>query len=96
MSDSKAFDQHLFDVDESVRLKNILDQLLLGNISVLTPEVRHQLSKDAVYFHSLKNCDNAQIECMRYLLLICNILYNRTDMLVLPVEDGVYDLLLET
>lgn len=96
MSDSKAFDQHLFDVDESVRLKNILDELLLGNISVLTQEVRQQLSNDAVYLHSLKNCDNAQIECMRYLLMICNILYNRTDMLVLPVEDGVYDLLLET
>ena len=95
MSDSKLFDQHLFDVDESVKLKSIFDQLLLGNISILTPEVRHELSEDAVRYQSLQSHDNVQIECMRYLLLICNILYNRTDMLVLPVEDGVYDLLLE-
>ena len=95
MSDNKAFDRHLFDVDESVKLKQIFDQLLLGNITVLTPEVKHQLSADAVYLHSLETHDNVQVECMRYLIMICNVLYNRTDMLVLPVEDGVYDLLLE-
>ena len=35
------------------------------------------------------------IEVLDILLRICNIMYNRTDLEVLPIEDGVYDLLLE-
>ena len=91
MSDSK-----IIDIDENKNLKFIFDQLLLGNITVITPEVRQELSTDAVHYQSMQIHDKVQIECMRYLVMICNILYNRTDMLVLPVEDGVYDLLLET
>lgn len=34
-------------------------------------------------------------EALKNLVMICNILYNRTDRSVLPVEDGVYDMLME-
>ena len=32
---------------------------------------------------------------MDKIIMICNVLYNRTDMTVLPIDDGFYDLLLE-
>lgn len=32
---------------------------------------------------------------LELLLRICNIMYNRTDKTILPIEDGIYDLLLE-
>ena len=95
MSDSKSFDAHLYDVDEAKLLKDTFEELLLGNITVLTPEIKHKLSQDAMRYQSISEHDNTQVEAMRYLIMICNVLYNRTDMLVLPVEDGVYDLLLE-
>lgn len=95
MSDSKLFDQHLYDIDASNSYKEIFDKLLLGDLSVLTPQMRHKLSEDAVHYQSLQTHNEVQIQIMRYIVMICNVLYNRTDMLVLPVEDGVYDLLLE-
>lgn len=39
--------------------------------------------------------DNSDIESIRNILTISNILYNNTDMGILLLEDGVYDLLLE-
>ena len=39
--------------------------------------------------------DARDVNDLGLLLNICNILYNNTDMDPLPIEDGVYDLLLE-
>ena len=39
--------------------------------------------------------EDVDTENLKYLILICNLTYNRTSMEVLPVEDGVYDILLE-
>ena len=96
MSDSKNFDTYLKDVDISKKLQDIFEELIKSNISVLTPEVSRMLSEEAVYLEKLQYPDETHIRSMKYLIMICNILYNRTDMLVLPVEDGVYDLLLES
>lgn len=95
MSDSKQFDLYLKSIDEANKLENIFNELLKSNISVITPQVAAELSQDAVELESIKNPDENQIREMKYLIMICNVLYNRSDMLVLPVEDGVYDLLLE-
>lgn len=95
MSDSKNFDRYLKDIDVSKKLEEIFNQLINSNISVITPEVYKLLSSEAVYLEKLPKHDETQIRSMKFLIMICNILYNRTDMLVLPVEDGVYDLLLE-
>ena len=96
MSDSKNFDTYLKDVDISKKLQDIFEELIKSNISVLTPEVSRLLSEEAVYLEKLQYPDETHVRSMKYLIMICNILYNRTDMLVLPVEDGVYDLLLES
>ena len=96
MSDSKQFDIYLKDVDISKKLQDIFEELIKSNISVLTPEVTKLLSEEAVYLEKLQYPDETHIRSMKYLIMICNILYNRTDLLVLPVEDGVYDLLLES
>ena len=96
MSDSKSFDKYLKDVDVCKKLEDIFGELIKSNISVLTPEVSRLLSEEAVYLERLQYPDETHIRSMKYLIMICNILYNRTDLLVLPVEDGVYDLLLES
>ena len=83
------------DKAEESKLQYIFDELIKSNISVLTPEVHVELSNDAVYLEKLQTHNETQINEMKLLIMICNILYNRTDLLVLPVEDGVYDLLLE-
>ena len=46
-----------------------------------------------IYNKSELNSD--EIETLKYLIMSCNILYNRTDMIILPIEDGFYDLLFE-
>ena len=96
MSDSKAIDQHSRDVDDLNYFQMIFDELLKSNISVITLEAAQRLSDRAVYYESLQTHDETQVAAMKTLLMICNVLYGRTDMLVLPVDDGVYDLLLES
>lgn len=39
--------------------------------------------------------NNMELDCIRCILEISNILYNNTDVTILPLDDGVYDLLLE-
>lgn len=84
------------DEKELSNLQEIFNALLKSNISVLTQDRIMELSNDAVNLINIQNHNEIQVKCMQALLMICNVLYNRTDMLVLPVEDGVYDLLLET
>lgn len=79
-----------------IGLKMIFEELMKGNASVLTTEVNMELSNKALQLIQQDHHSDSEIDQMKYLLMICNILYNRTDMLVLPVEDGVYDLLLES
>ena len=74
-------------------INNILDKLRQGDMSIvyecgpiLNEFISSVLNKD---------CDDNEIITMDKVLRICNILYNRTDLELLPVEDGVYDLLLE-
>ena len=75
------------------KIDSILNRLRSGDISVayecgpiLNEFISSVLNKD---------CNDDEIDTMGKVLRICNILYNRTDIELLPVEDGVYDLLLE-
>lgn len=73
----------------------ILQRLLNGDISVLTTDKVIELNSMA---YSLLNKDNhtkEEIQDMQDILHISNILYNNTDINILPLEDGIYDLLLE-
>lgn len=75
----------------------IFDELCKGNISVLTLENKKFLNDLALVLLNSKDIiwDQPTIDNLKYLIMVCNLLYNRTDMIVLPIEDGVYDLLLE-
>ena len=77
----------------------ILDELLKSHLYILTSKINNYLSDVSIELIS-KNKKGIQytdqeISTLKSLIMICNILYNRTDIEILPVEDGVYDLLLE-
>lgn len=80
-------------------LTSIFDELCRGNISILTAESSKTISDLAVvlYGKCKNNIELSPDECemLKTLIMICNLLYNRTDMIVLPVEDGIYDILNE-
>ena len=84
-------------IDAKYSLVYILRELSKGHIAVLTPEIRIYLGQEAVKFAQmpLSEFTDNQKQDLEYLIMICNILYNRTDMQILPVEDGVYDMCME-
>lgn len=88
-------------MDESglYRLQNIFNEILKGNLGIIDLDNQIFLSTISSFLLNLDDQSYqdypVQKEKLRYLLYICNVLYNRSDMDVLPVEDGVYDLLLE-
>lgn len=71
------------------------DYLSKGNPSVLSQQNIQKLNEIAIIIYNKEQLEQDDIECLKYILMICNLLYNRTDMEVLPIEDGFYDLLLE-
>lgn len=76
-------------------IKEFFDQLLLGNGSIITQENIYWLNQRALEIYNIPELDQSTIEELKYLIMCCNILYNRTDMKVQVIEDGFYDLLLE-
>lgn len=77
------------------KIDEIFNALMIGNGSVITVENRQILNEAALGLYNLTELDNQQVEMLRKIIMCCNVLYNRTDMEILPVEDGFYDLLLE-
>ena len=80
-------------------MSKIFDELCKGNSSVLTIDNIKFISDTAILLHDKSrsniNLSKDEIDTLKYLIMICNLTYNRTDGLILPVEDGVYDLLYE-
>lgn len=78
-------------------LETILNKLLNSDLSIVTSENSSKLNEIAlkIYHTPINNFSQSDIEGLKRLLMICNILYNRTNLRVLPIEDGFYDLLLE-
>jgi NAD-dependent DNA ligase len=73
----------------------LFNQLMIGNSSVIVTENIAQLNKIALGLYEIENLDQEMVEALRKIIMCCNVLYNRTDLTILPVEDGFYDLLLE-
>lgn len=71
------------------------DHLLIGDPTIITDKNFLALNTIAMRIYNTNDLNKDDIECLKYLLCICNLLYNRTDLEVLPIEDGFYDLLLE-
>ena len=78
-----------------MNVKEFFNQLVVGNASVITSENIRLLNQTALDLYSKQNLTEEEVDVLKHLIMSCNILYNRTDMTVLPVEDGFYDLLLE-
>jgi len=76
-------------------LKDILGSLNNGSLDMITPANSSKISEMASNFISKPDKDiiKADLEEMLDILKISNILYNNTNRALLPLEDGVYDLL---
>ena len=75
-------------------LKNILDGLRSGYLNIAYQQKQY-LNDLAIELYNKPVLNENDIEDLRDIILIGNITYNDTDKELLPIEDGVYDLLLE-
>lgn len=76
----------------------IYTELRQGNLNIVFPNAGKLNQYAKMYFNMAKdniNLTPEQIKDLDLLIRICNILYNCTDMNPLPIEDGVYDIILE-
>ena len=80
-------------------MNNPIDDLYLktmaGQSIVMLPDNTKILNDIANNLYQKHNLDESEIDQLKKIIMICNVLYNRTDITVLPIEDGFYDLLLE-
>ena len=73
----------------------ILENLRKGDLYIINQRNSNELNMMAQYLLNKPNCTREDIDNMNNIIRICNILYNNTDLDPLPIEDGLYDLLLE-
>ena len=78
-------------------LKTVHNCLMNQDLSIITDDNIRMINAIAIELYNKpeNTFTPSDIDGLKLLILICNILYNRTDMKVLPIEDGFYDLLLE-
>ena len=75
-------------------LTQILKELESGNLEPVYKNVS-TINDIAMELYNKPTLVAKEIEALKNLLYICNIMYNDTDRSLIPIEDGVYDLLLE-
>ena len=76
-------------------IETFFNELCLGNGSVINDSNIKELNKIGLDLYNKSELNSDEIITLKYLIMSCNILYNRTDMIILPIEDGFYDLLFE-
>ena len=81
-------------MDYKLVINNILKSLEIGCIDSAynNTALINTISKE---IYNKTSLDQNDVETLRDILSICNILYNNTDRNHLPIDDGFYDLLLE-
>ena len=84
----------LEDVSMEPIIKYVINNLKIGELD-WAYKYREHLNNVAMTLYNKQSLDSNDVEDLKDLLLICNILYNDTDRSLLPIEDGIYDLLLE-
>jgi len=77
------------------KLIEALIELKKGNLSIINEEITILINSETRTILFEKNHTKDEITIMELILNISNILYNNTDMDKLPLDDGLYDLLLE-
>lgn len=75
--------------------KQFLDSLLKGDGSVINITNIGKLNDEAMKLYNIPILNEEQIEDLKSIIMSCNIIYNRTDLDMMAIEDGFYDLLLE-
>ena len=75
-------------------ISNILNDLRSGSLK-LAYDNKQYLNDYAMVLYNKTGLSQDELEDFRNIILICNITYNDTDKELLPIEDGIYDLLLE-
>lgn len=75
-------------------LEEILNSLKNADLSLVLQNTEY-LNNEAMYLLNTEPLSNEEVNKLQILLSICNILYNDTDIEVLPIDDGLYDILLE-
>lgn len=80
-----------------LNLQDLRNKLLQGGDprSTFTFEITTEFNSLAMGLLAKEQLDVYDVNQLGLVLNLCNILYNNTDMDPLPIEDGVYDLLLE-
>ena len=80
------------------QLEIIIKELRLGNLNSAYQNMGIINNYASMFYNKAKSGENLlpdQIRQLEILIRICNMLYNFSDMNPLPVEDGVYDIILE-
>ena len=77
------------------KINYLFEQIMLGNGSVINSDNIKVMNEQALKIYEIQSLSEQEIDCLKKIIMICNVLYNRTDLTVLPIEDGFYDLLLE-
>lgn len=72
----------------NARIQEILDSLLKGQI-IISPNDNFEINNIVIKY---LNNEFKDLNVIYQILEISNILYNNTDRMVLPLEDGVYDM----
>lgn len=73
----------------------IVDNLLKSNLQVLTEENIKLINEITGAVLKLTQHSDYDIQCMDKILFLSNILWENTDRNKLPLDDGIYDLLIE-
>lgn len=79
----------------NIILQGIVNDLLNSSLSSLTDENVELINGLALQILNTQMLDGNLLDICEKILHISNILYNNTDKSILPLDDGVYDLLLE-
>ena len=76
-------------------INTIFNAIMTGDPRVITSDNIKFINDEALRIYAIPILVPQDIDELKKIIMICNVLYNRTDMNILPIEDGFYDLLLE-
>ena len=76
-------------------VSEFLDNLALGNGSIINITNSGIINNIALELYEKRVLDSTEQDTLKKVIMICNIIYNRTDLETPFVSDGMYDLLLE-
>ena len=71
-------------------ITKFFNELCCGNGSVINDSNIKELNKIGLDLYNKPELNSDEVYTLKYLIMSCNILYNRTDMIILPIEDGFY------